>query len=346
MATPAVLVVAAMGAVVPRWLRRSESATSRPIDDYSSAGRLLSAPIARDNPVWAVAVGVLKGEPVAFVGRGDGTLQLWNPVTGDARSGPLAGHDKPVYSIGLHAPLAVSASVDGTLRAWDLTADPPTSVRMGDQLPAGINGVALGGADGRTLAVSAADDRTVRLWDPATPRLAGRVVGEPLDSEVKCVAVAVLNGVTIAVSGSADGAVRLWDLDARRAVRLLGTHADVVGTIAIGTARGKALAVSGSEDGEVRVWDLTLSRPSGMTLSRIRNAVKTVAIGTINGRTVVVSGNDDNTIRIWDLVTGSPYGNGLTGPAKGAESIAIGTINGRTVVVSGHWDGTIWTWSP
>jgi WD40 repeat protein len=346
LATPPLLALAAGGVVLPRWLRRSAPATGGSTDDYRSTGKLLSPPIAVDDPVWAVAIGMLKGAPLAVVGRGDGTVQVWDPVAGQARGGPLAGHDKPVYSIGLRAPLAVSASVDGTLRAWDLTAEPPTSMRMGDQLPAGINSVALGSVSGRTVAVSAADDRTVRLWDPAEPRLAGKVVGEPLDAEVKSVAVAVLNGVTIAVSGSADGTVRLWDLDTRRAVRLLGMHADIVGTVAIGTAHGKTLAVSGSEDGEVRVWDLTLSKPSGTTLSRIRNAVKTVAIGTINGRTVAVSGNDDNTIRIWDLATGNPYGNGLTGPEKGAESIAIGTIDGRTLVISGHWDGTIWTWSP
>src|SRR5262249_36330293 len=148
-----------------------------------------SPPIAQDDPVWAVAIGVLDGEPVAVVGRGDGTVQLWNPVTGVARSGPLGGHDKPVYSIGLQAPLAVSASVDGTLRAWDLAADPPTSVRMGNQLPGGINSVALGSMRGRTVAVSAADDRTLRLWYPGEPRLAGAVVGAPLDAEVKSVAV-------------------------------------------------------------------------------------------------------------------------------------------------------------
>jgi hypothetical protein len=345
LAAPAVSIVSATGVLVPRWLRGTGTATGDPADGYSSAGRLLSLPIARDDPVWAVAVGVLTGEPVAVVGRGDGTVQLWNPVAGQARTDPLAGHEKPVYSIGLRPPLAVSASVDGTLRAWDLTADPPTSIRIGDQVPGGINSVALGSVGGTTVAVSAADDRTVRLWDPANTRLTGRVVGERLDAEVKSVAVAVLNGTTIAVSGSVDGTVRLWDLDARRVIRLLGMHADAVWALAIGKVRGKTLAVSGSEDGEVRVWDLTLSRPSGTTLSRIRNAVKTVAIGTINGTTVVISGNDDSVIRIWDLFTGRPYGNGLTGPATAAESIAIRVINGRTIVVSGHWDGSIWTWS-
>ncbi|MEU4745512.1 hypothetical protein AB0G02_34310, partial [Actinosynnema sp. NPDC023658] len=83
----------------------------------------------------------------------------------------------------------MSASSDGTLRAWDLTADPPTSTRLGDRLPAGVNGVALGSVDGRTAAVSASDDGTVRLWDPTAHQLTGAVIGERLDAGVKSVAV-------------------------------------------------------------------------------------------------------------------------------------------------------------
>jgi hypothetical protein len=44
--------------------------------------RLLSAPLARDDPVWSVAVGELNGKPLAFFDRADGTVQLWIPITG------------------------------------------------------------------------------------------------------------------------------------------------------------------------------------------------------------------------------------------------------------------------
>ncbi|GII71193.1 hypothetical protein Sme01_36690 [Sphaerisporangium melleum] len=354
--TTSVLAVAAAGAGIPYWFRGTRSPTAAAAGSpspgtfsalppgegaYSPVGKLLSPPLGKDNPVWSVAVGWLRGEPVAVVGRADGTVQLWNPVTGRARSGPLAGHDKPVYSIALRPPIAVSGGVDGTLRVWDLTADPPTSTRMSGEPTGGINSVALAVVGGRTVAVSAGDDRTVRIWDPAVPRHGGEILGASLDSEVKSIAT----GQAMAVSGSADGKVRLWDLAAERVVRLLGTHESTVGTVAMGVVRGRLLAVSGSEDGVVRVWDPSGTEPADLG-EPIHNAVKTVAIGTVKGRTVAIAGSDDSAIRIWDLATARPYGDGLTGPGTAAESIAIGQAGGRALVVSGHWDGTIWTWSP
>lgn len=350
-AAPAVLAMATGAALIPGWLSRSSSSnnkTAPPADDgsYSSLGKLLSAPLAKDDPVWSVAVAALNGEPLAIAGRADGTLQLWNPITGRARSNPLAAHDKPVYSVAIDPPVAVSSSVDGTLRLWDLTTDPPTSSRIGDRLGGGINSVALGAVGDRRLAVSAGDDHTVRVWDLAMATSTGHVLGERLDAEVKSVAMGTVNGATVAVSGSADGTVRLWDVAGRRLIRLLGAHQTTVGTVAIGVVRDKVLAVSGSEDGFVRSWDLSAAETTGTVLGdRIYNAVKTVAIGTVKGTVVAIAGSDDSAIRIWDLTTGRLYGKGLTGPKTAAESIAVSNLDGRAVVVSGHWDGTIWTWS-
>ncbi|MEV6871620.1 WD40 repeat domain-containing protein [Amycolatopsis sp. NPDC051128] len=351
LATPVTLVVAA-AVLSPWWLREQQPSTPDDSSDdgvYSPLGRLLSGPLAKDDPVWSVAVGALKSEALAIVGRADGTLQLWSPVTGRARSKPLAGHDQPVYSIALNGAVAVTGSVDGTLRRWDLTTDSPTSVRLGDKLDAGVNSVALGTVDGRPVAVSAGDDRTVRVWQLTTPELTGTILGEKLDSEVKSIAVGTINGATVAVSGSADGSIRLWDVTGRSPARLLGAHQSTVGTVAIGATRNRVLAVTGSEDGYIRRWDLTATHPTGTVFGdRIYSAVKTVAIGTVKGTTVAIAGSDDTSIRLWDLATGHTYGNGLTGPKKGAESIAIGNVgdvSGRAVVVSGHWDGTIWTWN-
>lgn len=313
---------------------------------YRAAGTLLSPPNGPDNPVWSVSLDMLGDAPVVMAGRADGTVQLWNPVTGAARGIPLTGHRKPVFSIGLRPPIAVSASVDGTLRRWLLTTDPPTSVQLGEPLGGSINSVVLGTVDGRTVAVSGGDDRTLRVWDVTAEVATGAVVGDRLDAEITSVAAGTLHGGMVAVSGGATGAVRLWDIAGRRHVQQLGAHDAAVWALAIGVVDGRVIAVSGSEDGELRTWELTAPVPGGRTLGRIRNAVKSIAVGRLGGRTVAVSGSDDGVIRIWDLASGRLHGDGLTGPAKAAESIAVGDIGGRPFVVAGHWDGTIWTWTP
>jgi hypothetical protein len=314
--------------------------------EYRAAGTLLSPPIGPDNPVWSVSLDMLGDDPVIVAGRADGTVQLWNPVTGAARGIPLTGHRKPVFSIGLRAPIAVSASVDGTLPRWRLTSDPPTGVQLGEPLGGSINSVVLGVVDGTTVAVSGGDDRTLRVWDVAATQATGSVVGDRLDTEITSVAAGTLHGEMIAVSGGATGSVRLWDIAGRRQVQQLGAHDAAVWALATGVVDGRVIAVSGSEDGELRTWDLQAPVPGGRTLGRIRNAVKTVAVGRVGGRTVAISGSDDGVIRIWDLATGRLHGDGLTGPAKAAESIAVGDIGGKPFVVAGHWDGTIWTWAP
>ncbi|MEU4251937.1 WD40 repeat domain-containing protein [Amycolatopsis sp. NPDC026612] len=351
LAAPVALAAAAAAVVVPAVVVRSGSSGGEPgpaVDDgaYSPLGRLLSVPVATDDPVWSVAVGSLRGEPIAMVGRADGTVQLWNPVTGSVRGNPLAAHDQPIFSIVLDSPTAVSASADGTLRRWDLTTDPPTSVRLGDRQPAGVNSVALATVGGQAVAVSAGDDRTVRVWSLATLTLSGTVLGTALDSEVKSVGTGTVGDRPVAVSGSDDGTVRLWDLTGAHPARLLGAHQSTVGTVAVGAVGSTVLAVSGSEDGVINTWDLTSTEPRGTMLGdRIHSAVKTVAISTVKGTIVAIAGSDDGAIRLWDLATRRPYGNGLTGPRKGAESIAAGSQDGRALIVSGHWDGTIWTWS-
>lgn len=351
-ATPIVLAaVAGTSVALSGWLRGSAGSSperSSPAADgaYSPLGRLLSPRLAVDDPVWSVATGMLGGEPVAVVGRGDGTVQLWNPMTGRARGNPVPAHEKPVYSIALSAPMAVSASSDGTLRVWDLRTEPPVSTLLGERLEVGINSVALGNSRGATVAVSASDDRTVRIWDPANPAAAGQPIGEKLDFEVKSVAVGTVNGRTVAVSGSEDGTIRLWDVDGGQDVRLLGAHQARVRAVAIGAVRDRTLAVTGGEDGTILTWDLNAPEPTGTPLGdKINNAVKCVAVGSVKGRTVAVASSDDSAIRLWDLATGRPYGAGLTGPDTAAESIAIGHLGDATMVVTGHWDGAIWTWS-
>ncbi|WP_433796639.1 WD40 repeat domain-containing protein [Actinoplanes sp. CA-252034] len=328
--------------VTPR-ARPSATAMSETDEPYDTEGRLIGPAGAT---VWSVALGTLRGEPLAVVGRSDGSLQLWNPVAGKARGRPLPGHRDKVFGLALHGAMAVSGSIGGDLLVWDVTSDPPRSTVLADGITDGVNGVALGTVEGRIVAVSASGDRTVRVWDPANPGRSGRVLGSVLTAAVNSVAVGVVDRRTIAVTGSADGAVTLWDVTGERMLRRLGSHRAKVWALAVGAVDGVPVAVSGSEDGVLRKWALGMAQSPGETLVRLPKAVKSVAIGELAGRTVAVAACDDSSVSVWDLGTGDTYGRGLTGPTAAAQAIAISDFTGRPTVVSGHYDGTIWAWTP
>jgi WD domain, G-beta repeat len=98
----------------------------------------------------------------------DGTVRLWNPVTGQPVGTPLpadTGTQGSVNGVAFSpdGKLLASADSDGTVRLWN----PVTGQPVGLPLPAGaqgsVNGVAFS-PDGKLLA-SADSDGTVRLWE-------------------------------------------------------------------------------------------------------------------------------------------------------------------------------------
>ncbi|HZV02646.1 MAG TPA: serine/threonine-protein kinase, partial [Planctomycetota bacterium] len=149
-------------------------------------------------------------------GSVDRTVKLWelvpaSPGSKDVRIREvlsLGGHTSSVMSVALSGeptPLhAISASLDGTLRVWDLARGVESATLAdgtGEQ-----NAVALS-ADGAS-AVAGGTDGVLRLWD-----LPGRSVIRRLDAHGGAIhAVALSADRTRALSGHADGRVRVWDL--------------------------------------------------------------------------------------------------------------------------------------
>jgi hypothetical protein len=224
--------------------------------------------------VWAVAavpvpVPVPDGRTLLATGSGDGTVRLWDPVTGTPVSRPLTGHTDTVLAVAaLPVPdgrtLLASGSGDRTVRLWD----PTTGTPVGRPLTGHTGGVramaALPVPDGRrTLLATGSWDRTVRLWDPTT----GTPIGEPLTGHTEPV----------------------------RAVA------------ALPVPDGRTLLASGSDDGTVRLWDPTTGTPIGQPLTGHTGGVRTVAAVPVpDGRTLLASGGDDGTIRLALLDPGPP----------------------------------------
>jgi eukaryotic-like serine/threonine-protein kinase len=125
----------------------------------------------------------------------------------------FTGHTAPVSSVAFSdGETLVSASADGIVRLWDVTA-PASPHPLGQPLTGHTDmvwSVALS-TDGKTPA-SASDDGTVRLWD-VTDSAIPRPLGQPLTDHIDGVSSVALStdGKTLA-SASRDGTVRRWDL--------------------------------------------------------------------------------------------------------------------------------------
>src|SRR5437763_1082760 len=87
----------------------------------------------------------------------------------------LKGHMAAVESVAVTAvgTRAVSASLDGTLRVWDLATGKTVPTLKGHTVT--VYGVAVT-PDG-TRAVSAASDETLRMWDLATGKSVATLEG-------------------------------------------------------------------------------------------------------------------------------------------------------------------------
>ena len=223
-------------------------------------------------------------------GSGDGTLRLWDAVTGSCRQ-VLRGHDGQVRSVVVSSDgrTVVSGGDDGTVRLWDPTTGEALHVLQGHDGP--VRSVVIAPA-GMTIA-SSSDDGTVRLWDPTTGEALHVLQGH--DGPVQSVAFSP-DGTTVA-SGGNDGGVTLWDVRQGSQTKLTGHRGPVI-TVAY-SPDGTRLA-SGDDFAEVRVWD---ERSYGQTLDDHRGPVITVVFSP-DGRTLA-SGSYDGTVRLWDTDYGS-----------------------------------------
>ena len=315
-----------------RWIRGK-----RPHPHYI-AGR-------HDSPVYAVAVGELRGRAV-IVSSAEWSLRVWDLVSGEPVLKLRTGHGpRPVVAVGERygRPVIVSGGSDGTVRIWDLESGelvlgPLTHHTLG------VSAVAVGERCGRAVIISGGEDGTVRVWDLES----GELVLGPLthhDSAVYAVAVGERRGRPVIISGSFDGTIRVWDLESGEPVLgPLNGHTSAVRAVAVGERYGRPVIISGGEDGTVRVWDLESGEAVLGPLTGHDAWVRAVAVGERYGRPVIISGGEDGTVRVWDLESGEAVLGPLTGHDAWVRAVAVGRRPGAPVIVSGgdDWEVRVW----
>jgi WD40 repeat protein len=123
------------------------------------------------------------------VGYGDGTVQLWNPATGQPDQPPLpAGSGVNGVAFSPDGSLLATADANGAIGLWDPATGQATRSPL--QVGSGVNGVAFS-PDG-TLLASADANGTVKLFDTA-----GDGPADPVGNRI--ILLAVVLGIALAV---------------------------------------------------------------------------------------------------------------------------------------------------
>ena len=226
------------------------------------------------------------------------------------------GHLQAVRGICVLGDMAYTGSMDGTVKAWDLSslmyaagphATAPKPVRTLPGNPSGISCLTL--MDERYLSAGGWD-ADVRVWDLANDARALK----PFKGHSEFVrAVAGRNGLLF--SGGNDRTIRVWDVASEECLGMMAGHTLAVLCLAV-ASDGRRL-FSGGYDFLVKVWDVE-SRQCVADLGGHTQVVTALAVlppppegGGGGGRRRdepaqhtlaerVLSCSEDGSLRVWD----------------------------------------------
>lgn len=229
-------------------------------------------------------------DEVLATGHEDGTIRLWDTVTGMGLR-VLRGHREAITGLAFHpkGQWLVSASEDLTVMRWSIAdGGKPWRVLQGER----VKGVAFS-PDGAVLA-AAADDGTVRLWDGEGEGVRDLGVLGGHDGAVNAVAFSP-DGRTLA-SVSEDATAMLWDMSEWREPRVLKRAIGPLTGVSF-SPDGGTLAVS-SMDGNVWLWNLAGGGPP-RALEGEGGPLSGLAISP-DGATLAAA-CEDRSIWLWSL---------------------------------------------
>jgi WD40 repeat protein len=280
--------------------------------------------------------------PLAFTGDGrrlilreaGGIVRVWQiPPGGKASPPPVAkgpkvslqlvhdlkGHDNYVayLSISHNSRFAVTGSVDGTVRWWDLTKAVKESRILANHPDLKVGPVALS-PDGKRVLYGGGDN-CARLLDVSKGKDLHVYKGHV--AEVTCVAYSP-DG-KLALTGSSDKTARIWDVDAATELQKVGDLQTMVFAVAF-LPDSKRFLVS---DGSLHLFEVNTGKePHGF--DRSVGILTSIAVSPDGKR--VAGSYLGKSVQLWDVDTGKEVGR-LEG-SGGAIGWADFSSDGRYVV--------------
>jgi WD40 repeat protein len=203
--------------------------------------------LGRDDCIYAT---ILYPDGTRIVsGHYDGTIRVWDSVTGDKLK-EFRAHDRELWSMAvcLDGRRFVSCSWDKTIKVWDTkTFEAIRTIRTPEDE---LIWCAAVSPDGKLIASSAAGKRVLRIWDVQTG-LEAMTLGHH-KSDVQCIVFSP-DGKRI-ISGGREGDIKVWDATAGKELMTLHADPDVVACIAV-NSDGSQIASSGVTDRVIKLWD-------------------------------------------------------------------------------------------
>ena len=230
----------------------------------------------------------------------DGTVRVWDAITGQEALPPLRGHTGVVHAV-VYSPdgkKLASAGHDQTVRVWDATTGQFIRLLEGHKSP--VHTVAFS-PDGRRLVSGDYDSYpTVRVWD-ATTGLEVRF--SPLKGhDFKITSVAYSPDGRRLASACGGSIVLVWDAMTGKEV-FHNLPAATSGASAVAFSPDGRRLATGSTEGIIKVWDVATGQPL-RTLTGHTSGVTSLAFSPDGCR--LASSSLGGVIKVWDRDAMSP----------------------------------------
>jgi eukaryotic-like serine/threonine-protein kinase len=238
-------------------------------------------------------------------GGSDGTVRVWDVITGKEVLPPLRGHTGDVYAVAYSpdgSELA-SAGHDKTVRVWDSTTGELTRTLGLGEIDDEVRSVAFSPDGLRLVAGDYANE--VRVWDVTTGQ---EVRFSPLKGHATVIdSVAYSPDGKWLASACQGSIVRVWDAATGELKRDL--VAATSGAMAVAFSPDGVRFATGSLEGTVKMWDVTTGRLL-RDLTGHTSGVISVAFSPDGRR--LASSSVGGVIKVWDWDAVSPEPRALT----------------------------------